>query len=152
MSQQFPILAYGKNRPAQHEPSPYGYTDSKQDVWVHGYVMYGDDYSPYIIEGDDSIIATLLHIKTEDYRIVLSCSDSGEGFHSEGNSFNMNDRKLVTVETEDGPVQAWLYVASTKTREQYMSGMTVLESGDWLRHLTEKKDAEFRAEMALSRW
>lgn len=145
MTTQYPVLVYGTLRPTggNYEYLLEGETTDEQDVTLHGFTMYGESGCPYLALGDRTIVATLMHLDTERYNLVMGSLDGLEGFRGEGNPMNNYDRILHTFTMDGVEIQAWIYVASANLLPDIIRSTPILEGGDWIAHVKTSRDERF---------
>jgi gamma-glutamylcyclotransferase (GGCT)/AIG2-like uncharacterized protein YtfP len=144
MTKQYPVLVYGTLRPSGSNYDRFlgGATESEVDVYLDGFLMYGSSGCPFLVRGDRTVTATLVHIYPEQYNEIMVGLDRLEGFRSDGHPDNSYDRVLHTFTHDGETVQAWVYLCS-KWLLPYISDTTpVLESGDWIQHVAAAKKAD----------
>ncbi len=74
----------------------------------------------------------MLWIRPADWPAVLTALDHLEGYDA-ADPDPLFDRVVRAVETADGPVDCWVYLAGRLLAE---SGRPVLVGGDWVAHCT----------------
>jgi gamma-glutamylcyclotransferase (GGCT)/AIG2-like uncharacterized protein YtfP len=133
MTTQYPVLTYGTLRPGNHNYVLLdGYTTYEVDVDVEGFNMYVFSGYPYVIDGEDTIKATLNFVHADVYDDVMYDLDMLEGFLGEGNPFNHYDRILVDVDFADTTIKAWMYVArDAVTVARVKDQLRYWPFGDW---------------------
>ncbi len=83
-------------------------------------------YPVLMEEGHDQISGQLLELRATEFLVNLL--DEFHGFHKLEESKSLYFRREVTVQTEDGPVQAWAYVLNPK---KLPKTATLIIGGDW---------------------
>lgn len=130
---QYPFLTYGTLRPTQYNYELLaGTTKYEADVTVTGYDMYVFHGYPYVIDGTDTIKATLNFVESYFYDDVMHDLDTLEGFRGEGNPYNHYDRILTDVEFAGTTIKAWMYVARNELIVSRAKELMYWESGDWV--------------------
>lgn len=122
------VFVYGSLR--KHE-SNHGLLDASQLV-CHQCATAGRLYDtgqgyPAMVPSDNGerVYGELYRVTTD----VLKCLDELEGYRGEGEP-NEYDRVVQRIETDQGPVDAYVYVYP----EERVKGMLAVPSGDWKYH------------------
>ena len=79
---------------------------------------------------DYTITGEVMWIEPELYDGVMASMDDLEGYVP-GRDWNLYDRQVVTVETAEGPVKAWMYVSLLPVEYFIENETPVIPSGDW---------------------
>lgn len=120
------LFVYGTLRPSREGCDSiltHNYARIRKSVsaWepakLEGAVMHSHKYFPGILPGEGVVVGDLLTVTDK----ALNICDMIEGHPA------IYNRQQVTVQTADGPVQAWVYWAPEK-----FSTLPVIQSGDWL--------------------
>lgn len=100
---------------------------------VDGFLMLGRKaHFPFALAASDDYTVTgeVMWINDDLYDQVLESMDTLEGYTPGGN-MNLYDRQVVTVETGDGPVKAWMYVSMLPVEYFIETNTPIIPSGDW---------------------
>jgi len=137
---QYPVLVYGTLRPTCHNYNYIlqGHTISEQDISLEGFTMYGRTGFPYITRGENTITATLIYIKSDEYEATMQRLDSLEGYHGEDYGRNHYDRILHEFTLGGEKRKAWIYIAGRSMTADVQASLPVIEIGDWIEHVRER--------------
>ncbi len=136
---KYPVLVYGTLRPGcgNYRNFLQGKTVQEETVKVSGFAMHGRRGFPYLLLGEREITGTLVYIAPDFYDRTLRSLDSLEGFYGLGQTQNHYDRKLVTFTHNGTERKAWVYVANTALTHEIQNSLPVIESGDWVLHVSD---------------
>lgn len=146
---QLPIFVYGTLRPGfgNYQWALRGLTYREEPAILYGYTMFLGPGYPYITQARPDIrpdathiIGTALWVAPEDYEEVLESLDALEGFLGpENGNLNLYDRISTIVEVDGHPLEAYTYVASSRsaTRLWDRAQDAILPQGDWSEVATE---------------
>ena len=89
-----------------------------------------------IEEGEAVVHGVVIEIAPEQYASVLQHFDRLEGVDPERPLAGAYRRVVCGVLTDNGRLeQAWVYLG----QKQFVAGLPVIESGDWLAHMQTKQ-------------
>jgi len=147
---QYPVLVYGTLRPGcgNYTYCLKGRTVFEQEVTLDGFVMHSNGGFPYLVDGDSTVVATLVYLNPEPemFADTMEGLDGLEGFYGEGNPMNHYDRRLIDFESDGLIGKAWVYIASTRAQER-VKELAVIESGDWMEFQAEQRALRIAAGM-----
>ncbi|MFF7050018.1 gamma-glutamylcyclotransferase [Streptomyces griseorubiginosus] len=131
-----PVFVYGTLRPGQCNHDDYLAGRYRQAVpaIAPGHVMYAQDV-PIVSDGDSSVTGDLIFLRSEVYDDTLRRLDRLEGTADSGGPglYCRVIRAVLTVRSDGGGVDAWIYHATPATQQRFHGAPRVL-SGDWLAH------------------
>ncbi|WP_211335320.1 gamma-glutamylcyclotransferase family protein [Lentzea flaviverrucosa] len=134
-----PVFTYGTLRRGwfNYEKHLEGRTVEEQPARLTGCVLYDAGGFPFAVrktDCDESIIGELMTIRPADYEQVLLHLDELEG-HDPTDPGSLFKRVTVSVWTNTGSTQAWMYEAGD-TVEQEFTPSDRIPGGDWASHQT----------------
>lgn len=98
-----------------------------------GFLMLGRRSAfPFALPASDdyTITGEVMWINPELYSDVMKSMDELEGYVP-GREWNLYTRQVTTVETAEGPVQAWIYVSNLPVEHFIETQTPIIPSGDW---------------------
>lgn len=135
-SAQLPFLVYGTLRQGErNSPLLNGVITSIEVVEIPKMTMYSNGGFPYVIPSDgesDTIVAELVDVEDSMYSVVLQRLDWLEHFVRPFSPENHYDRVAVTVQTTNGPREAYIYIAGHEAEEYSRTSLAKMDSGNWL--------------------
>lgn len=134
-----PIFTYGTLRRGwfNYENHLAGRTVEEWPARLVGCVLYDAGGFPFAVrktDCDDSVIGELMTIKPAEYDEVLRQLDELEG-HDPADTGSLFKRVMVSVWTDAGSVQAWMYEAGDTVEQEFTSADRI-PGGDWASHQT----------------
>lgn len=134
-----PFFTYGTLRRGwfNYEKHLEGRTVEERPARLVGCVLYDAGGFPFAVrktDCDDSIIGELVTIKPAEYDEVLVQLDKLEGYDPT-DSGCLFKRVMVSVWTDAGSVQAWMYEAGDTVEQEFTSADRI-PCGDWASHQT----------------
>ena len=143
------VIMYGSLRAGKGNWRYYvaPHKHSSKTITIPGYTMYGQTGFPYVTKDDtgkNSIVADVVEFEAEghEWNTVLHELDNLEGYDNPG-ELNHYDRHVVLIEGENGPEEAYIYLAGGLAAD-VPSRLPVVEGGDWVEH--DKKNERLRLE------
>lgn len=140
-----PAFVYGTLRSGEGNWSwcLQGRTIAEMPATLTGARMWSNGGFPFVYMDEsvktDVVVGELMYIPEHLFAEVLRDLDGLEGYRGPGNEFNLYDRKVVTVTTEDGEqVEAYTYLVSERIYEDRLrdSDPSIrIASGDWLAYV-----------------
>ena len=131
MSGQRPVFVYGTLRPGQPnwERLLAGRTERVLPGRLPGVVLLDCGHFPAAVErpGAGGAAGEVVWIRPGAWPAILVALDHLEGYDA-GDPERLFDRVVRPVETVDGPVDCWVYLAGRRLAE---SGRPVVAGGDW---------------------
>ncbi len=131
---QRPVFVYGTLRPGQPnwERLLAGRTERVAPGRLPGIDLLDCGHYPAAVERPDArgAIGEVVWVTPAAWPDVLGALDHLEGYHP-GDPDRLYDRVIRAVDTPDGPVDCWVYVAG---RFIARSGRPIVSSGDWASH------------------
>lgn len=132
-----PFFTYGTLRRSWFNYEKYleGRTVREQPARLAGCVLYDAGGFPFAVrktDCDDSVIGELMTIKPAEYDQVLVHLDELEG-HDPADPGSLFKRVTVSVWTEAGCTQAWMYEAGDTVEQEFTSADRI-PGGDWASH------------------
>lgn len=134
-----PVFVYGtlRNGEGNYQGILAGNTISEIPARLPHATMY-DGGCPFVVaEGTGTVTGEVMALNPDTLDETMARLDRLEGYRGPGMS-NMYDRVRTTVETTDGPVEAWVYLCGAGS-EDWLDDMPVIESGDWLAHIQSRR-------------
>ena len=135
--QTLPVFVYGTLRSGEGNWSwaLCGRTASEQVATLTGVQMFDQGGFPYVMRSDnpdETVVGDLMQIEPALFGQVMADLDRLEGF-TPGSRFNLYNREVVTVTTEDGKTHdAYVYIVATEREERVRQSCPRIESGDWI--------------------
>lgn len=121
------VFVYGTLKVGGHFAQSFnGVRVSSKDATIEGTMFsIGNQFPAVVLEGDTTIIGELHEY--DNITDVLRHLDFIEGYSKGNEKYNLYNRSIATIKTEDGDdVEAWIY-----TFNQSTVGMYKIESGYW---------------------
>ena len=132
VSEQRTVFVYGTLRPGQPnwERLLAQWTERTVSGRLAGVELLDCGWYPAAVErpGAAGAIGDVVWIRRDPWPEVLSALDHFEGYEP-ANADRLYDRVIRSVETAEGPVECWVYLAGSKLAR---SGRPVVPGGDWL--------------------
>lgn len=137
-----PLFVYGTLKPG--EPNHAAYLDGRyvsvQSAVMRDATLFSDGCYPYLVidsrvlQPGDSVHGTLVVLNSDQYQESLARIDWLEDYKP-NSPWSMYDRVVVTVETAEGRVEAWAYVAGPQASTAIRAGRLVyIPGGTWSAH------------------
>ncbi len=138
--EQRPFFVYGtlKRGESNYESFLGGRTSDEQPATLSGAALYTEGPYPYLVMEPDlaapleQVQGTLVIVRPDCYSEVLAQVDRLEDYIP-GDDHNEYERVIRTVQTSSGPVDAFTYVAATRTLAAIRAGghFSRIEGGVW---------------------
>lgn len=134
---QLPFFAYGTLLPGQPN---YGLWENRltrrRPALLPGGRLYDlGNFPMLVLHAQGQVIGLLVDVQPDSYTDLLAQLDALEGFDPDRPEESVYRRVPHTVHSADGRAEtAWVYVG----RAEWVSGLSPLADGDWLRHSAEK--------------
>lgn len=136
-SRQLPVFVYGTLRPGQPNWKRLlsGRTERVVAGRLSGAVLLDCGHYPAAVErpGPGLVVGEVVWMKPVAWPMVLSALDDLEGY-SAGDPDRLYDRVVRPVETADGPVDCWVYVAGRRIA----GGLPAVTGGDWIAYCADR--------------
>jgi gamma-glutamylcyclotransferase (GGCT)/AIG2-like uncharacterized protein YtfP len=81
---------------------------------------------PAVVCGEYTVVGELMYIDLADYVDTMKNCDILEGYNPDAD-FNMYERQIIEVNTEDGIKHAWVYIWEMTPPSNYRK----VANGDW---------------------
>lgn len=130
----FPIFTYGSLLQGLHNWTSYikPFEHSVVDGVVSNVDMFAyENHFPYVTSGTGQVQGEVVSVIPEDFHILLALLDGLEGYSGPTAPHNHYIRVEVMVETEDGPVEAYMYLAAPETAITAREIYPRVISGSW---------------------
>lgn len=133
------LFVYGTLKPGEANYKGYlaGRTAANMAGVLRGAALFTDEVYPFLVvdpavlESDDCVRGAVLHLLPAHYVETLRRIDWLENYKPDS-PWSMYDRALCRVETADGLVAAWTYVAGPQVLARIRQGrLRKLEQGIW---------------------
>ena len=135
-SGQRPVFVYGTLRPGQPNWERLLVRRAARTApgCLSGVDLLDCGHYPAAVErtGADGATGDVVWIEPRAWLGVLADLDHLEGYHP-ADPDRLYDRAVRAVDTADGPVECWVYVAGRVLAE---SGRPLVPGGDWVAHAT----------------
>ncbi|MEW6472161.1 MAG: gamma-glutamylcyclotransferase family protein [Actinomycetota bacterium] len=129
-----PVFVYGTLRPGQPnwERLLAGRCERAVSGRLAGVVLLDCGHYPAAVErpGAGGALGQVLWIRPADWPAVVAALDHLEGYDA-ADPDRLFDRVVRPVETVEGPVDCWVYLAG---RDLARSALPVVADGDWEAH------------------
>lgn len=134
-----PLFVYGTLKPGGENYTDYlaGRTLHEQPAWIVGAALYTAGPFPYLVirnglaQPTEYVHGVLLTIRPEMYSATLQTLDDLEEYRP-GAIGNLYERITHPVQTTDGQVAAWVYVAGSPVLAQIRTGrLRKILGGNW---------------------
>lgn len=137
MSEQLPVFVYGTLRAGEVNASLLdGVAVGRTSATLPAHRLHLLEY-PCVIEDTDDGRPPLLSVRGElvslagsAYGPTLERLDWLEGYDPEDVAGSLYVRVTAAVETDDGPVACWVYLAGAHLRSR-LDATNLIASGDW---------------------
>lgn len=133
-AKRLPFFVYGSLLTGLHNWEAY--IKPFQHTVVEGAVSNADmfaykDHFPYVTAGVGQVHGEVVQVAAEDFYILLALLDGLEGYSGPNAANNHYIRNEVTVQTADGPVEAYMYFAAPETAITVREVYPPVASGSW---------------------
>ena len=143
-TEQIPFFVYGTLRRGfgNYNAILAGNTDREVAALADGVIYPVGHYGgfPCLMEEDGTVVGELMYIKPDRYDEMLQRMDRLEGYRENSPKNSMYIRKQKTARTNDGLIDAWVYVWNGAISTERIKG------GCW-KTFTQKRAAEYLDEM-----
>lgn len=136
MIQTLPFFVYGTLRTGfgNHRTFPAGSITQVRPAHVMGAKMYAQGIPFVVIDGSSTLVhGEVIDVAPASYDAALRALDRLEGYRGP-QADNLYNRVEVTVQTADGPVQAYMYAVDDDC--PFLDGRDLVPSGDFADHRT----------------
>ena len=134
------MFVYGTLRPGQPNFERLLAAHSERTVAGHlpGVLLLDCGHYPAVVErpGGGVVVGEAVWIRPDVWSEVLADLDHLEGYDP-ADPQPLFDRVVRTVETADGPVECWVYLAGRMLAE---AGRPAVAGGDWVAHCADRAD------------
>lgn len=134
-----PFFVYGTLKRGQSNYARLlaGQTVSETPAWLPGAAIYTAGPYPFLVRAVDlvppgsTVFGELMEVAPAQYQTVLALLDKLEDFVP-GRAGNLYERVVITVQTANGPCEAWVYVAGSGAEEAIRQGrLRLIAGGVW---------------------
>ncbi|KOV77324.1 hypothetical protein ADL03_41805 [Nocardia sp. NRRL S-836] len=135
-AKQIRVFVYGTLRRGcfNYDRILKGRTAAEEPAWIAGVTLYDAGGFPFAVvdpaKPDNVVVGEVMTIDLAEHPRVLRDLDELEGFDPQDPA-NLYQRAEVTVKTNTGPVQAWIYQAGPNA-EQEFTAADAIPGGDWV--------------------
>ena len=134
-SRQLPVFVYGTLRPGEPNWARLlaGRTERVVAGRFFGAVLLDCGHYPAAVERPGAevgvvVVGDVVWIRPAEWSVVLTALDHLEGYAADDPE-RLYDRVVRPVETADGPVDCWVYLAGGRIAA---AGLPSLTGGDWI--------------------
>ena len=141
-AKQIQVFVYGTLRQGcfNYDRILKGRTAAEEPAWITGVTLYDAGGFPFAVmdpsKPGNVVVGELMTIDLAEHPHVLRDLDELEGFDPQDPS-GPYQRAEVTVQTNAGPVKAWIYQAGADV-EQEFTAADAIPGGDWVVFTTQK--------------
>ncbi|WP_322511452.1 gamma-glutamylcyclotransferase family protein [Chloroflexus sp.] len=134
-----PFFVYGTLKRGQSNYARLlaGQTVSEARAWLPGAALYTAGPYPFLVQAVDLVppgsivFGELMEVAPAQYQRVLALLDELEDF-APGRVGNLYERVALTVQTDAGPREAWVYIAGSGAEAAIRHGrLRLITGGVW---------------------
>lgn len=125
----YPLFVYGTLKPGKCNYAPFlaGQTSAEQPATLSGAALYTQGPYPYLVVDPDlaapaeHVTGNVITLRSQVYEAVMLQVDRLEDYIPD-DEYNEYERVVREVQTAEGPVQVWTYVAARRVLEAIRTG------------------------------